>query len=78
MQSISLSVSHGLCGSGIKESLILDVQEEKGFVKTFWAPELHWIGGNLYILFAVSGKVWGPQCHIMKLKKEGDILNPAD
>lgn len=63
---------------GYRESLIMDVQEEKGFVQTFWAPEFHWIGEDLYILFAVSGKVWGPQCHSMKLKKGGDILNPTD
>jgi GH43 family beta-xylosidase len=67
-----------LFAPGFKESLILDVQEEKGFVQTFWAPEFHWIGEDLYILFAVSGTVWGPQCHAMKLKKGGDILNPAD
>ena len=43
-----------------------------------WAPEFHVIGGELYILFAVSDTNWGPQCHLMKLKKNGDILNPAD
>jgi GH43 family beta-xylosidase len=67
-----------LFAPGFKESLILDVQEEKGFVQTFWAPEFHWIGEDLYILFAVSGTVWGPQCHAMKLKKRGNILNPTD
>ncbi len=67
-----------LFAPGFKESLILDVQEDKGFVQTFWAPEFHWIGEDLYILFAVSGKVWGPQCHIMKWKKDGNILSSAD
>jgi len=69
---------HGLFAPGFTEALILDVQEEKGFIQTFWAPEFHWIGDGLYILFAVSGKTWGPQCHSMKLKKGGNILNPSD
>lgn len=63
---------------GFKESIILDVDEEKGFIQTFWAPEFHVIGDELYILFAVSGKIWGPQCHMMKLKKGGDIMNAKD
>jgi GH43 family beta-xylosidase len=68
----------GLFAPGFTESVILDLQEKKGFVQTFWAPEFHWIGGELYILFAVSAAVWGPQCHSMKLKKGGNIINPAD
>lgn len=58
----------GLFADGIEEHLILGLDEERGFVQTFWAPEFHVIGGRLYILFAVSGKVWGPQCHLMRLK----------
>lgn len=65
-----------LFGSG--EHLILGVDEEKGFVQTFWAPEFHVIGRELYILFAVSGKAWGPQCHLMRLKKGGHITESAD
>ncbi|NLV63945.1 MAG: glycosyl hydrolase, partial [Clostridiaceae bacterium] len=34
------------------------------------------MGDELYILFAVGGKVWGPQSHIMKLKKNGSIIDP--
>lgn len=60
------------------EHLILGRDEEGNFWQTFWAPEFHVIGGELYILFAVSNQVWGPQCHLMKLKKGGDILNPGD
>lgn len=60
------------------EHLILGRDEEGNFWQTFWAPEFHLIGGELYILFAVSNQVWGPQCHLMKLKKGGDILNPGD
>lgn len=60
------------------ESIILDYDEEHGFCQTFWAPEFHIIGGVPCILFAVSGRAWGPQCHIMRLKEGGDLMNPAD
>lgn len=59
-------------------SVILDYDEEHGFCQTFWAPEFHVIGGRLCILFAVSGKAWGPQSHIMRLKDGGDVMNPDD
>lgn len=62
----------------ITEHLILGRDEGGKFWQTFWAPEFHVIGGELYILFAVSNKTWGPQCHLMKLKKNGDVLNPDD
>lgn len=68
----------GLFEEGITEHLILGVDEEKGFVQTFWAPEFHVIGGELYILFAIGGKVWGPQCWLMRLKKDGDITKACD
>jgi len=67
-----------LFNPGYKESIILDTNEERNLIQTFWAPEFHIIGGELYILFAVSGKQWGPQCHIMKLKKGGDIMRAED
>ena len=65
----------GLFEEGVKGNLILDVNEEKGFIQTFWAPEFHVIGQELYILFAVSGSAWGPQSHIMKFKKNGSIID---
>jgi len=68
----------GLFDHGFKETVILDEDEENGFIQTFWAPEFHVIGDDLFILFAVSGKEWGPQCHIMKLKKDGDIMKDTD
>ncbi|WMJ86586.1 family 43 glycosylhydrolase [Anaerocolumna sp. MB42-C2] len=68
----------GLFAQGYTETIILDLDEERGFNQTFWAPEFHVIGGDLYLLFAVSGSVWGPQCHMMKLKKGGNILRAAD
>ena len=68
----------GLFEPGFHESLILDKDEEKGFIQTFWAPEFHFIGGKLYILLAIGPEDWGPQCHMMLLKENGDIMNPAD
>ncbi|WP_052416258.1 family 43 glycosylhydrolase [Paenibacillus sp. FSL R5-0912] len=68
----------GLFAPGFQEAVILDLNEELNFIQTFWAPEFHLIGGELYILFAVGGKVWGPQCHLMKLNQGGDIMNAAD
>jgi len=67
-----------LFAEGAQMHLILDKDEARGLIQTFWAPEFHVIGGELCILFAVSNENWGPQCHLMKLKEGGDILNPAD
>ena len=64
----------GLFRDGVKEHLILPFDPERGFEQTFWAPEFHVIGGELYILFAVSGHKWGPQCHMMKKKKGAPII----
>ncbi len=57
------------------EHLILAQDERRELIQTFWAPEFHVIGGELYILFAVSGSVWGPQCHMMKLRKGKSIID---
>lgn len=65
----------GLFAEGVKEHLILPFDKERGFEQTFWAPEFHVIGGELYILFAVSGEMWGPACHVMKFKKGGKIID---
>lgn len=67
-----------LFNPGFKESIILNVDEERNFIQTFWAPEFHVIGGDLYILFAVGGRRWAPQCHMMKLKKGGNIMKAED
>ena len=66
---------HGLFDENVKEHLILPFDPVRGFEQTFWAPEFHVIGGELYILFAVSGHSWGPQCHMMKKKKNGCITD---
>lgn len=62
---------------GFEEHLILDKDESRGLVQTFWAPEFHVIDNQMHILFAVSGNQWGPQCHVMKLKKGGNITDPG-
>lgn len=67
----------GLFAENVKEYCILDYNEDKGFCQTFWAPEFHVIGGALYILFAVGGKQWAPQCHMMRLKTGGQITDSA-
>ena len=59
-----------------EEKLLLGYSEELGLMQTFWAPEFHMIGGRLSILFAVSGKQWGPQCQIMQLKDGGAVDKP--
>ena len=68
----------GLFAPDTAEHLILPYNPERGFEQTFWAPEFHVIGGEAYILFAVSGHVWGPQCHMMKLKSGGRIICAED
>lgn len=54
--------------------LILPYDEKRGFIQTFWAPEFHQIGGELYILLAIGGRVWSPHSHMMRLKKGCDPL----
>ena len=68
----------GLFAPGVKEHLILPYDPGRGLEQTFWAPEMHLIGGEAYILFAVSGHEWGPQCHVMKLRKGGSPIRAED
>ena len=80
LDDIGLYVREGQCiddlfAEGAEEHLILPFSSERGFEQTFWAPEFHVIGGELYILFAASGHVWGPQCHMMKKRKTGRIID---
>lgn len=67
-----------LFAEDVKEYCILEYDEDRNLIQTFWAPEFHMIGGELYILFAVGPKNWGPHSHMMKLKKGGNILNAED
>ena len=66
----------GLFSDESKWVCILPYDESRNFIQTFWAPEFHEIGGELYILFAVGGKQWSPHSHVMKLKQGGDIMDP--
>ena len=68
----------GLFAPGVEEHLILPFDPARGFEQTFWAPEWHLIGSEAYILFAVSGHTWGPQCHMMRLKKGGSVIRAED
>lgn len=68
----------GVFAPGVAERVILDRDEGRGLVQTFWAPEFHLIGGRLCLLFAVGGSEWGPQCHLMRLAPGGDALEAAD
>lgn len=70
--------AEGLFAPGTEEHLILPFDPERGFEQTFWAPEMHVIGGEAWILFAVSGHAWGPQCHMMKLRKGGRMTRAED
>ena len=72
----SADTPENLFREGYKESLILAYNEEKEYIQTFWAPEYHEIGGESYILFALGGKKWAPHCHMMKLKKGCDPMDP--
>lgn len=66
----------GLFEDGYEESIILPYDEERELIQTFWAPEFHVIGTEAYILFAVGGKKWAPQSHMMRLKKGANPMNP--
>lgn len=65
----------GLFEEGCEFHLILPYDPARHLIQTFWAPEFHVIGGELYILFAVGGEKWAPQCHLMHLKKGGSIID---
>ena len=64
-----------LFAPGIENHLILPYDELKGHIQTFWAPEFHIVGGEPYIFFAISGKIWGPQCHVMHLRHGGSFID---
>lgn len=67
----------GLFTPEAEPQCILDYDEDREFIQTFWAPEFHVIGGRAYILFAVGGRQWAPQCHMMRLKENGALTDPA-
>lgn len=52
-----------------EEKVIWHEKESDTAFRFIWAPEIHEIGGNWYVLFAASGKsdnVWDIDCHIIK------------
>ncbi len=55
---------------------ILPESDEWDMHSTFWAPEFHEIGGELYVLFAVGGRQFSPQSHMMRYRG-GNILDPS-
>ncbi len=67
----------GLFAPEAEPQCILDYDEGREFIQTFWAPEFHVIGGRAYILFAVGGRQWAPQCHMMRLKENGSLTDPT-
>lgn len=80
--NIGLFVRESDTVSGLFEDaepvLILPERREKQLIQNFWAPEFHIINEDLYILFAVSGEEFGPQCHMMRLKQGGNIICEND
>lgn len=66
-----------LFATDVEQHLILPYDESRGLMQTFWAPEFHVIGGEAYILFAVSGRQWAPQCHVMRLKSGQSLIDPG-
>lgn len=67
----------GLFAPEAEPQCILEYDEDREFMQTFWAPEFHVIGGRAYILFAVGGRQWAPQCHMMRLKEKGVLTDPT-
>ena len=68
----------GLFAPDAKEHCILARNDSLDLVQTFWAPEMHLIGGRITILLAIGGKAWGPQCRMMFLRGGGDPLCAQD
>ena len=53
----------------------MDKDESRGLIQTFGRPSFT-LWGAKCIFSSVSGKQWGPQCHVMKLKQGGKITDP--
>ncbi|AOZ92647.1 family 43 glycosylhydrolase [Paenibacillus crassostreae] len=61
------------------EHLILDKHMYPSLKIHFWAPEFHEIGEDLYLYFACSsGEFIDIQCHVMKLKSNGNPTHASD
>ncbi|MCC8168425.1 MAG: family 43 glycosylhydrolase [Clostridiales bacterium] len=71
---IVLRRSHTLEGLADAEEIVVWKTRYKGKSHRFiWAPELHYIGGKWYLLFAASSTVrdrWDINCHIMQCQSQ--------
>lgn len=62
-----------------EDMLILDTETYPDIKGLLWAPELHVIGDELYIMHAATpGKFFWQQARVMKLKKGGNPLLASD
>ena len=63
-----------------KKVCILHTDMYTGINNRLWAPEIHEVGGEIYIFFASdpAGTSWSPQCNVMHLASGGDLMNPDD
>ena len=61
--------------AGARRATILDAQSCV-YKNTFWAPEFHMVGGKLRIFCALTiNKGFDPQCYIMTLNDDSDLLD---
>lgn len=63
-----------------KKQRILHCGQYKDINNRLWAPEIHEVGGEIYIFFASdpAGSSWSPQSNVMHLKSGGDLMNADD
>ncbi len=67
-----------LFDKNVRRNVILSA-ETSVYKNTFWAPEFHIVGGKMRIFCALTiGTVFDPQCYVMTLKDNGDLLDPDD
>ncbi|MEC0125215.1 family 43 glycosylhydrolase [Paenibacillus pabuli] len=62
-----------------QETLILDTSTYDDIKGLLWAPELHIIADELYLFHAAtSGDFLNEECHVMKLRPDGNPTHAAD
>ncbi|MDE7284661.1 MAG: family 43 glycosylhydrolase [Lachnospiraceae bacterium] len=67
-----------LFDKNVRRSVVLSA-ETSVYKNTFWAPEFHIVGDKMRIFCALTvGTGFDPQCYVMTLKDDGDMLNPDD
>ncbi|WP_044481839.1 family 43 glycosylhydrolase [Paenibacillus antibioticophila] len=78
--SISIREADSISGLvAAEETKILDTEMHDHLKRFLWAPELHGIGGDLYIFLAGSSGEFGDiQSHVMRLKKGGNPTAAGD